>query len=187
MPSFDHQKFAWMRLRDLFGLPYGDQRVQEIFARAALRPDELSRELRVGIESMPPHDKQPCSLAEIDLTPSYRVRLRFKHAQTVTGAAPGVSPKTFVFAGVAYFLDTDGGRAPFSAGLPEAIRPTDDIPGTLARVGSAPTDGDYADPDDTVFAMWEDRNPILHVLFGEEPKRPIKVTVFLAASPADSD
>ena len=187
MAAFDHQKFAWMRIRDLFGLPYGDERVEDLFARAALRPDDLWHEVRVGIESMPPHDKQPCSLAEIDLTPSYRVRLRFKHAQTVMGAAAGVSPTTFVFAGVAYFLDADAGRQPFSAGLPDAIRPTDDLAGTLARVGTPPTGGDYAGPDDTVFAVWEDRNPILHVLFGEEPKRPIKVTVFLAASPADSD
>ena len=69
----------------------------------------------------------------------------------------------------------------------QPIRPTDDIAGTLSRVGSPATGGDYAGPDDTVFAVWEDRNPILHVLFGEEPKRPIKGTVFLAArSPAAS-
>ena len=185
--SFDHQRFAWLRVRDLFGVPLDDPRVQHLFVRAGLKPDELLREVRVGIESMPPHDKAPCTMAEIDLSPTFRVRVRFKHARMVRGAAPGSAPDAFVLAGIAYFLDTNEGLQPFSAGLPQAIRPTDDIPGVIGRVGVSPTDGDYADQDETVYAIWEDRNPILHVLFGGEDKRPLKVTVFLAAADDDDD
>jgi hypothetical protein len=179
--ELDQQNFSWKRVRDLFGVPYRDPRIQELFSRVNLNPDELWREVRVGIYSMPPHDQQPSPVAEIDLIPSYRVRLRFRHAALVKGAA-AASPTTFVFSGITYFLEYEDGLEPFLGGLPHGIRPTDDLDAIVEHVGSPPTGRHFKQGEDDGYVIWEDRNPILHVLFSTKEKRPLRVNVYLAPS-----
>jgi hypothetical protein len=172
-----HESFSWSRVRDLFGLPYHDSRVQELFTEAGLRPDASWRELRVGIYSMPPHDQQPSPIAEIDLIPSFQIRFRFKHASLVVGAK-AESPTTFVLAAVTYFLESEKPEGRFSAGLPFGILVSDTLESIIERVGAPPTHRQLGEDDG--YVIWEDRNPVFHVLFSIREKRPLRVNVFLA-------
>jgi hypothetical protein len=171
------ESFYWSRIRDLFGLPYWDPRIQELFTEVGLVPDTLWRELHVGIYAMPPHDQQPSPIAEIDLIPSFRIRFRFKHASLVAGAKTAAST-TFVFAAVTYFLESENPEERFSGELPFGILPSDDLEAIVQRVGTPPTRRELGDEDG--YVVWEDRNPVLHVLFSTREKRPLRVNVFLA-------
>lgn len=170
------QSFSWNRARDLFGLPYRDSRIQELFSDVRLNPDELWREVRVGIYSMPPHDRQPSPIAEIDLIPSYSVRFRFKHAELVAGAKTEFS-KTFVMAAVSYFLESQKPEERFVAALPFGILANDNAESIAERVGVPPTRLALGEEDG--YMIWEDRNPVLHVLFSVREKRPLRINVFL--------
>jgi len=177
----DHGQFAWHRVRDLIGQPYASPQVRGLFAHTGLDPDDLLTENRVGIYSMPPHDRQPCPVKEIDLTPSYRVRLRFRHARLVVGAA-AVPPPTLVFTGITYFLENDHDLVPFAAGLPADIRPTDDVEAIIGRMGSRPSGFHFEPGEETGYMVWEDRNPIVHILFRGHDQLPLRITVYLAPS-----
>jgi len=186
--------FEWNRVQTLFGLPFSDPSVQNLFLRAGLFPAKLLREHRLGIYSMPPHDKAPCPVTEIDLSPSFRVRIRFKHPTLVKMPIALASPPrstishplidqgadTFVLAGITYFLEGNDEVEPFSAALPYLIQPGDDLRTVTAHVGAPPTKEVFTTGDDSGYAIWEDRIPVLHILFamgGDE--RPLKVNAFL--------
>ena len=171
------QSFSWNRIRDLFGLPYGDPRIQEVFSDVELNADELWREVRVGIYSMPPYDRQPSPVAEIDLIPSYHVRFRFRHAKLVEGAKTE-SATTFVMAAVTYFLESEIPIKRFVAALPFGILATDNLEVIAERVGAPPTHQELGEEDG--YVIWKDRNPFLHVLFSTREKRPLRVNAFLA-------
>ena len=176
---------SWDRIAELLGIPYSNPRIQELFSQVKLHPDELWREVRVGIYSMPPYDQQPSPIAEIDLIPSYGVRLRFKHASLVAGAQT-VSPTTFVFSAVTYFLESSKPEERFHGRLPWDILATDDPDSIIERVGSPPTHRDWDEGEETGYLLWEDRNPVLHVLCSIPEKRPLRVNVFLAAKGSGS-
>jgi hypothetical protein len=186
--------FDWNRVHALFGLPFRDPSVQNLFLRAGLFPDKLVREHRLGIYSMPPHDKAPCPVAEIDLSPSFRVRIRFKHPSlvkmpTALASPPGRTishplvdqgPDTFVLSGITYFLEGNDEVEPFSAPLPYGIQSGDDLRAVEARVSAPPTKAVFEPGDESGYAIWEDRVPVLHVLFSMGEKEvPWKVNVFL--------
>ena len=177
------QNFSWNRVRELFGVPYRDPRIQELFSQVKLNPDALWREVRVGIYSMPPHDQQPSPIAEIDLIPSYCMRLRFKHANLVAGARTEF-PTRFVLAAVTYFLESEKPEERFSSGLPYDILATDDLDSIFKRVGSPPTGQHWEEGKEDGYIIWEDRNPLLHILFSIREKRALRVNVFLAPKPA---
>ena len=176
------QPFSWDRVRGLLGLPYRDLRIREVFADAKLDPDAIWRELRVGIYSMPPRDREPSPLAEIDLIPIHHVRFRFKHAGLVVGAKTEV-PTVFVLAAVTYFLESQKPEGRFSGSLPLGILATDEPESIIERVGAPPTHLEAGTEDG--YMVWEDRNPRLHVLFSTPEKRPLRVNVFLAPSEAE--
>jgi len=178
----DQQNFSWSRVRELFGLPYRDSRVQDLFADLRLDPDALWRELRVGIYSMPPYDQQPSPIAEIDLIPSYHVRLRFKHARLLVSAKTE-SPKVFVMAAVTYFLESQKPKDRFAGDLPFGIGAADSLEKIAQRAGAPPTTQDLGDEDG--YVLWEDRDPRLHVLFSTRENRPLRVNVFLAEKEED--
>jgi hypothetical protein len=170
------ESFYWSRIRDLFGLPYRDPRIQELFTEVGLSPDASWRELHIGIYAMPPYDKQPSPIAEIDLIPSFRIRFRFKHASLVAGARTE-SQTTFVFAAVTYFLESENEKERFSGELPFGIRQSDDLESIEKRVSAPPTRRELGEVDG--YVEWEDRNPVLHVLYSTREKRPLRVNVFL--------
>jgi hypothetical protein len=170
------ESFYWSRIRDLFGLPYRDPRIQELFTEVGLSPDASWRELHVGIYAMPPYDNQPSPIAEIDLIPSFRIRFRFKHASLVAGATTE-SPTTFVFAAVTYFLESENEEERFSGELPFGIRQSDDLESIEKRVSVPPTRRKLGEEDG--YVEWDDRNPVLHVLYSTREKRPLRVNVFL--------
>jgi hypothetical protein len=180
MATDQQTPFSWDRIAELLGIPARDPRIQDLFDQAGLNPDELWREVRVGIYSMPPHDQQPSPIAEIDLSPSYGVRLRFKHASLVAGAKTA-SPTTFVFSAVTYFLESRKPEERFRGQLPWSILATDDPDVVVERVGSPPTHRDWEEGEETGYLIWEDRNPVLHVLFSIPKERPLRVNVFLPA------
>jgi hypothetical protein len=182
MPNFDHSLFSYPRFEDLFGVPYRDPRVQDIFRRAGLLPDKLIRELRTGIYVMAPHDKAPCPVTEIDLSPSYRIRVRFKEARLVVRPAhlAPVTPSTPVLSGMVLLLEASDDVEPFSGKLPFGIQPGDDLKAVVRRVGVPPSKEVFTLGDDSGYATWEDRLPILHVLFAaSEPQVPLQVSTFL--------
>ena len=182
MRIFDHSLFSFPRFAELFGAPYRDPRVQDVFVRAGLRPDRVLSELRTGIYSMPPHDKAPCPVTEIDLSPSYRLRIRFKEARLVIrpNQLPPVPPNTPVFSGLMYLLEAGDEVEPFFGELPFGIKPSDDLNAVIARVGGPPTKQVFNPGEDSGYAIWEDRSPILHVLFSlGSPQVPLRVNVFL--------
>lgn len=176
--------FSWKIVEPLLGLPRSDPRIVHLFARAGLPPmDELWTELRVGIDSMPPHDQKPASAAEIDLTPSYHVRLRFRHAQTVQGASVS-EPDTFVLTGVTYFLDAAETGEGYRGDLPAGIEDGDTVPRIIERVGRSASE-QRLDPERSYGSLvWEDRNPVLHVLLGMPLQKLLRVNVFLASAMA---
>jgi hypothetical protein len=184
MPSrADPQHFSWRRVRDLIGRPYRTGPVQELFWDAGLDPDALWREVRVGIYSMPPHDRQPSPVTEIDLIPSYHIRFRFKRAQLVRGAT-AITDDEFVLAAVTYFLERNDGRPlPQTPELPYGLTATSTLSDCIARVGSTPTE--LVTDEEDGYAEWTDRNPRFHVLFKEPGKRLARINIYLA--PADDD
>ena len=175
----NHTDFSWRRIQELIGAPATDSRVRALFANVGSKLEELWIDDRVGIYSMPPRDQQPCPQKEIDLSPSYRVSLGFRHAGLVLGAA-AVPPTTFVFNAVTYHLEHEDGMVPFAAALPAGIRPTDDVDAIIKKVGRQPPTFELEPGDDSGYMMWDDQNPIVHVLFRERDKRPLRVNVFLA-------
>jgi len=175
--TMGQQSFSWNRVRELFGVPYHDSRVQQLFSDVELNPDALLREVRVGIYSMAPYDRQPSPVAEIDLIPSFHVRFRFKHAELVTEAKTEPS-KTFVMAAVTYFLEGEISEERFAAPLPFGILGTDSVDALIDRVGSPPTARILGEKEG--YVIWKDRNPLLHVLFSPQENRPLRVNVFLA-------
>jgi hypothetical protein len=182
MPNLNHSLFSFPRFAELFGVPYRDPRVQDIFLRAGLLPDNVLRELRTGIYSMPPHDRAPCPVTEIDLSPSYRLRVRFKEAHLVARPTdlPAVPPNTPVFSGLMYLLEAGDDVEPFFGELPFGIQPSDDLKGVVARVGAPPTQEVFRPSEESGYALWEDRSPRLHVLFSiPAPQAPLRVNVFL--------
>lgn len=182
MPSFDHRMFSYSRFEDLFGIPYRDPRVQDVFRRAGLLPNKLVSELRTGIYAMAPHDKAPCPVTEIDLSPSYRIRVRFKEARLVL-RPPHLAPVTSVtpvLSGVIFLLGADDDVEPFSGQLPFGIQSGDDLKAVARRVGVPPSKEVFSPDDDSGYATWEGRLPILHVLFAaSEPQVPLQVSTFL--------
>lgn len=175
--TMGQQSFSWPRVRDLFGVPYHDSHIQELFSDVNLTPDSLWREVRVGIYSMSPYDRRPSPITEIDLIPSYHVRIRFKQAQLLVDAKTE-SPTTFVLAAVTYFLENETPEERFVAELPFGILGTDDLDKIAERVGSPATDRVLDENDG--YVQWKDRNPVLHVLFSVREKRPLRINVFLA-------
>ncbi len=175
----EHAKFSWDRVRGLFGLPFRDPRVQALFLEAGVDPERLWREVRVGIYAMPPHDKEPCPTAEVDLVPSFRVRIRFKHASLVSATGP-VSSTTFVLAAVTYFLESTEELKPFRGLLPFGILATDNLERIAGRVGSPPTSNVFTEGEELGYAIWEDRDPRLHVLYNAKEDHLVRVNVFLA-------
>ena len=178
----DHDAFSWTRVRELLGLPYHDPRVQDLFARAGVNPDSLLRDVRVGIYSMPPHDQQPCPVTEIDLTAMFRVRMRFRHARLVKGASATAAPTDFVFSGITYFLEYDPPLEPFRGSLPWGIGPTENVNEIVERVGRPPNTLHETPGDEFGFVLWDDKNPVLHVLFLNHDKRVVRINAFLPAN-----
>jgi hypothetical protein len=176
----DHlHAFAWKNLEPLLGRPRSDSGLANLFAQAGLSMDELWRELRIGIESMPPHDQQPASAAEIDLTPSHHVRLRFRHACTVKGAMADGTHE-FVLASVTYFLDPANAGNGYTGDLPAGLEAGDSPARIVERTGRPPS-GQRLDPSrNHGFMVWEDRNPVLHVLLSMPQQQLQRVNVFLA-------
>lgn len=185
MIRYDHSLFSWPHFEHLFGLPYRDPRVQDIFQRAGIVPDRVLSELRTGIYSIPPHDKQPCPVTEVDLSPSYRIRIRFKQARLVIRSAelPPVSPDAPILSGLMYLLEANDDVEPFFGKLPFGIQLGDDLKAIVARVGAPPTKEVFVPGDDSGYAIWEDRSPILHVLLSmNAPQVPLRVNAFLPPS-----
>ena len=180
--AIEQKNFNWERIRSLLGIPYHDPSVQQLFSQLGLSPDVLWREVRVGIYSMPPFDQQPSPIAEIDLIPIYCVRIRFKHANLVVGANTN-SPTTFVLAAVTYFLESKDVETRFRGELPYGILSTDKLESVVKRVGCSPTVRIWEKGEETGYVAWEDRNPILHVLFNIRENRILRVNVFLAPTP----
>lgn len=174
----DHN-FGWRRVGGLIGIPSNDPRIRELLSNVGLDPHSLWRELRVGIYTMPPYDAQPSPLAEIDLIPTYHLRLRFKHARLVEGAR-GVSPDEFVFSAVTYFFESSVPEERFAGDLPYNIQAADDPAQVIARVGVPPSIQDWNDGNETGYLQWADRNPNLHLLFNIPERRILRVNVFLA-------
>jgi len=181
---YDHRNFSWDQVSGLFGVPYRDPRVQQLFTRVGLDPDALLGEVRVGIYSMPPHDKQPSPTTEIDLSPSFRVRMRFKHARLILGAQQGVAPDESVVAAITYLLESKVPGERFEGALPYGIAATDDPAAIERRAGAAPTEREWDPQSDSGYSAWKERNPILHVLLSVPERRPLRVNVFLAPNPA---
>jgi hypothetical protein len=175
--------FSWRNMELLFGLPYVNSQIQDLFAQANLQPDKLSRELRIGIDSMPPYDTEPASTMEIDLSPSYHVRLRFKKASEVKGAKTD-NPQTFVLGALTYFLNVDDTVNGYKGLLPAGIESTDTADKIIERLGRPPTEQDFHNELPDGYLVWEDQNPVLHVLFEGALKR---VNVFLASTYVDND
>jgi hypothetical protein len=176
----DHlQPFSWKNTEPLLGLPRSDPRIGDLFAQTGLPMDELWRDLRVGIDSMPPHDQEPASVAEIDLTPSYHVRLRFRHARLVQGARTA-EPQTFVLAAMTYFLDPSQAGGGYQGDLPAGIEGGDSPSRIIERIGRPPSEQSLDPSTNHGFMVWEDRNPVLHVLLGMPQQQLLRVNVFLA-------
>lgn len=173
---FCQECFSWDRVRCLFGLDYHDKAIQSLLFSANINPNALWREMRVGIYSMPPYDQQPSPIAEIDLIPSYHVRLRFKHARLVSGARTS-NPMTFVFASLTYSLESEHVKDRFLATLPYGIVSTDSLDTICERVGSKPTSQELGDKDG--YVAWEDINPVLHILFSTCEQRSLRINVYL--------
>jgi hypothetical protein len=185
--GYDHSLFAWPHFENIFGLPYRDPRVQDIFQRAGIVPDRVLSELRTGIYSMPPHDKQPCPVTEVDLSPSYRIRIRFKQARLVVRSPelPPVPPDTPILSGLMFLLEASDDVEPFFGQLPFGIQSGDDLKAVVARVGAPPSKEVFVQGDESGYAIWENRSPILHVLFSTaSPQIPLRVNAFLPPSGA---
>jgi hypothetical protein len=179
----DHAIFGWTRLRSLFGTPLTSPALKALFRATG---KDLLVEERVGVYSMPPHDKQPCPMLIADLSPGFGVRLHFRHARLLA-SGKGLPPTEFLFDAVTYDLEKDEDQEAFTGDLPYGILATDDKDRVLERAGRPPTHDSDAEPaaddedeeDDLAFVRWEDQDPHVHVLFRKSEGHPILLQVYL--------
>jgi hypothetical protein len=82
-----------------------------------------------------------------------------------------------------YLLEANDDVGPFLGQLPFGIRPGDDLKAVIARIGEPPSKEAFVPGDDSGYAIWEKRMPIVHVLFSmADAQVPLRVNVFLPPS-----
>ena len=170
--------FGWSSLERAFGLPWTHEYLQDLFAQARVDSSAVMREVSVGIESMPPHDVEPPSMAEIDLTDTHHVRLRFRDPGSLA-RPPSDHRGAKVLAAVTYFLDPINPTRGYQGPLPFNITSTDSAEDIERRMGRAPTDASL-DPERRFgFVSWEDCSPAVHALLTMPSQRVARVTAYL--------
>jgi hypothetical protein len=82
-----------------------------------------------------------------------------------------------------YLLEANDDVRPFLGRLPLGIQAGDDLKAVIARLGEPPSKEVFAPGDDSGYAIWENRMPIVHVLFSmADAQVPLRVNVFLPPS-----
>lgn len=161
------------------GMPLESSGLGDVFADAALNAAALTQDLRLGVESMPPHDRQPVSSREIDLRASHGVRLRFRPARCVRTPAV-MPPQTWVLSSVAYFLRDDDRPTVICEGdLPQGLQESDTVDTAAFRMGQPSIAQDLDPARPFGYQAWDAGGVILHLLFEMISRRLVRVTVYL--------